>query len=146
MRRRRGSLRRNFSKFLKVTPVLARSPSAEMSHQMPVAIGRKSRMKPRELLSPSDESRLQVVGEPKDKEAELVEKFSVNINFGRLHRSTGRPAVPLDVAEREDKREEQAAEQVRPSDPFIRSAHQITDNSQRKAAVSDATRSQDQQG
>jgi HD superfamily phosphodiesterase len=72
-------------------------------------------MKPRELLSPSDESRLQVVGEPKDKEAELVEKFSVNINFGRLHRSTGRPAVPLDVAEREDKREEQAAEQVRPS-------------------------------
>jgi hypothetical protein len=103
-------------------------------------------MKPRELLSPSDESRLQVVGEPKDKEAELVEKFSVNINFGRLHRSTGRPAVPLDVAEREDKREELAAEQVRPSDPFIRSAHQITDNSQRKAAVSDATRSQDQQG
>ena len=139
MRRRRGNLQRNLSKFLKVTPVLARSPSAEMSHQMPVAIGRKSRMKPRELLSPSDESRLQVVGEPKDKEAELVEKFSVNINFGRLH-------VPLDVAEREDKREELAAEQVRPSDPFIRSAHQITDNSQRKAAVSDATRSQDQQG
>ena len=40
MRRRRGSLQRNFSKFLKLTPVLARSPSAEMSHQMPVAIGR----------------------------------------------------------------------------------------------------------
>jgi hypothetical protein len=42
---------------------------------------KKKPREPRELLSPSDESRLQVVGEPKDKEAELVEKCSVNINF-----------------------------------------------------------------
>ena len=42
---------------------------------------KKKPREPRELLSPSDESRLQVVGETKDKEAELVEKCSVNINF-----------------------------------------------------------------